>query len=99
MVTTVAAANVRPSPDKELVAIANYVIRDEIKSELAYSTARFCLMDAIGCAILALQYPACTKLLGPVIPGTTVPLGARVPGTPYLLDPIQAAFNIGTMVR
>lgn len=91
--------NVRPAPDKELVAIADYAASAKIDSELAYNTARYCLMDTLGCGILALQYKACTKLLGPVIPGTTVPVGARVPGTSYMLDPILAAFNIGTIVR
>lgn len=91
--------NTRPAPDKELIDLADYVSHTNIQSELAYSTARYCLMDSLGCAILALQYPACTKLLGPIIPGTTVPHGARVPGTNYILDPIQAAFNIGTMIR
>lgn len=91
--------NVRSTPDKELVAIADYVTRDHFNSELALTTARYCLMDALGCAILALRYPACTKLLGPIVPGTTVPVGARVPGTSYLLDPILAAFNIGALVR
>jgi 2-methylcitrate dehydratase len=91
--------NIRPAPDTELVSIANYVANDAIKSELAYSTARYCLMDSLGCAMLALQYPACTALLGPIVPGTTVPNGARVPGTNFILDPVLAAFNIGTMVR
>lgn len=91
--------NIRPAPDVELVSIADYVLRKDIKSDIAFTTARYCLMDALGCAILALQYPACTKLLGPIIPGTTVPVGARVPGTNYLLDPILAAFNIGTLIR
>jgi len=91
--------NTRPAPDKELVTIADYAINHKIKSEQAYSTARYCLMDALGCGYLALQYPECTKLLGPIIPGTVVPLGARVPGTHYELDPILAAFNIGTLVR
>lgn len=91
--------NVRPQPDHELVTIANYIKNDSIKSSLAYSTARYCLMDAMGCAILALQYSDCTKLLGPIVPGSTVPLGARVPGTHFELDPILAAFNIGTMIR
>ncbi|OGT56897.1 MAG: 2-methylcitrate dehydratase [Gammaproteobacteria bacterium RIFCSPHIGHO2_12_FULL_43_28] len=91
--------NSRPEPDKELVAIADYVTDSEDYNELAYETARLCLMDALGCAVLALNYPACTKLLGPIIPGTEVPVGARVPGTSYLLDPILAAFNIGTLVR
>ncbi len=91
--------NTRPTPDAELITIANYVSKEKIDSKLAYTTARYCLMDALGCAILALQYPACKKLLGPIIPGTQVPVGARVPGTSFLLDPILAAFNIGTLVR
>ncbi|MHB1948023.1 MAG: bifunctional 2-methylcitrate dehydratase/aconitate hydratase [Gammaproteobacteria bacterium] len=91
--------NVRPAPDKELVAIADFVMNHTIKSDLAYSTARYCLMDALGCAFLALQYPECTKLLGPIVPGTTVPNGSRVIGTAYVLDPIQAAFDIGAMIR
>ncbi|EKD73733.1 MAG: hypothetical protein ACD_45C00209G0003, partial [uncultured bacterium] len=66
--------NIRPATDKELTTIADYVTNHAIKSELAYTTARYCLMDAIGCGILALQYPACKKLLGPIIPGTTVPV-------------------------
>lgn len=91
--------NTRSAPDAELVSIADYAIRNDVSSELAMTTARYCLMDALGCAILALQYPACTKLLGPIIPDTFVPVGARVPGTSYMLDPILAAFNIGTLVR
>lgn len=92
-------ANIRPAPDIEFTAIADYVLRENLSSELAYTTARYCLMDALGCAILALQYPACKKLLGPIVPGTIVPTGARVPGTSFILDPILAAFNIGTMIR
>ncbi len=91
--------NLRSAPDKELLDIAEYTANAKITSELAYTTARHCLMDTLGCGILALQYKACTKLLGPIIPGTTVPVGARVPGTAYMLDPILAAFNIGTIVR
>lgn len=91
--------NERPTTDTELTEIAQYTANANPVTDLAMSTARYCLMDAIGCAILALKYPACTKLLGPIIPGTTVPVGARVPGTNYLLDPILAAFNIGTLVR
>lgn len=91
--------NNRPAHDTEFASIADYVTRHDLKSDVAFTTARYCLMDALGCAILALQYPACTKLLGPIIPGTTVPVGARVPGTSFLLDPILAAFNIGTLVR
>lgn len=91
--------NTRRAFDEELISIADYVTNAPIKSELAYQTARYCLMDAMGCAILALQFPQCTKLLGPFVPGTTVPKGARVPGTSYILDPVQAAFNIGSMIR
>lgn len=91
--------NIKPAPDKELVIIADYVLQNNLSSELAFTTAHYCLMDALGCAILALQYPACKKLLGPIIPGTTLPVGARVPGTAFMLDPILAAFNIGALVR
>ena len=94
------AANAeRPAPDQVLVDIADYVFRYEIRSELAYQTARFCLMDSLGCALEALEYPACTRLLGPLVPGTTVTNGARVPGTSFELDPVQAAFNLGAMIR
>lgn len=99
MALLTADENIRPAPDTELVAIADYAAEFEIKSELAYTTAHYCLMDALGCGILALQYPACKRLLGPIIPGTVVPIGARVPGTAFMLDPILAAFNIGTLVR
>jgi len=92
-------SNVRPDPDKVLVDIVDYVHKYKIASKEAYETARYCLMDTLGCGFEALEYPACTKLLGPVVPGTVVPNGARVPGTPHQLDPIQAAFNIGTMIR
>ncbi len=89
----------RPESDSELVDIARYVVEAEISSTEAYETARYCLMDTLACGILALQYPACTKLLGPLVPEAQIPNGARVPGTPYRLDPVQAAFNIGAMVR
>jgi 2-methylcitrate dehydratase len=92
-------SNVRPKPDQVLVDIVDYVAKYKIKSELAYDTARNCLIDTLGCGLEALEYPACTKLLGPVVPGTLVPNGAKVPGTQFQLDPIQAAFNIGTMIR
>src|SRR5215510_6587260 len=92
-------SNVRPKPDKVLVDIADYVGKHEIKSAEAYDTARLCLMDTLGCGLEALEYPACTKLLGPIVPGTVVPNGAKVPGTAYQLDPVNAAFNIGTMIR
>lgn len=88
-----------PSTDKVLVDIADYVCQFEIESDLAFETARHCLIDTLGCGLEALEYPACTKLLGPVVPGTIVPHGAKVPGTQFQLDPIQAAFNIGAMVR
>jgi 2-methylcitrate dehydratase len=92
-------SNVRPKPDEVLVDIADYVTKYRIKSREAYETARYCLMDTLGCGFEALEYPACTKLLGPVVPGTVVPNGARVPGTRFQLDPVQAAFNIGAMIR
>jgi 2-methylcitrate dehydratase len=92
-------SNERPNPDKVLVDIADYVRSYNIDSKLAYETARHCLLDTLGCGLEALEYPACTKLLGPVVSGTIVPNGARVPGTQFQLDPIQAAFNIGTMIR
>jgi 2-methylcitrate dehydratase len=80
-------------------AIVDYVFDYKINSKLALSTARASMMDALGCGLEALSYPACTKLLGPIVPGTIVPHGVRVPGTSHQLDPIQAAFNIGTMIR
>ncbi len=92
-------SNVRPKPDKVLGDIADYVINYQIKSPLAYETARNCLIDTLGCGLEALSYPACAKLLGPMVPGAVLPNGAKVPGTSYQLDPVQAAFNIGTMIR
>jgi 2-methylcitrate dehydratase len=92
-------SNERPAPDKVLTDIADYVLDYKIESELAYSTAQHCLIDTLGCGLEALEYPACTRLLGPVVPGMVVPNGARVPGTSYQLDPVQAAFNIGAMIR
>ncbi len=91
--------NLRPQPDDVLVQIADYVLNTEITSTEAYDTARLCLMDTLGCGLEALSYPACTKLLGPIVPGTIVPNGARVPGTQFVLDPVTAAFNIGAMIR
>ncbi|MFJ7746594.1 2-methylcitrate dehydratase [Peribacillus sp. NPDC097295] len=85
--------------DVLLETIADYVLDKEITSTEAYETARYVLLDTIGCGILALQYPECTKLLGPVVPGTVVPNGTRVPGTSYVLDPVKGAFNIGCMIR
>src|SRR4249919_3033242 len=92
-------SNVRPKPDKVLVDIVDYVAKYKITSKEAYSTAHYCLLDTLGCGFEALSYPACTKLMGPIVPGTVVPNGAKVPGTQFQLDPIQAAFNIGTMIR
>src|SRR5438128_10081381 len=94
-----ALSNFRPEPDQVLLDIVDYVTSYEISSKLAYETARNCLIDTLGCGLEALEYPACTKLLGPVVPGAVVPYGARVPGTSYQLDPVQAAFNIGAMIR
>jgi len=91
--------NLRPPFDPILQQIADYIISPRINSAEAYDTARYCLMDSLGCALLALNYPACTKLLGPIVPGTVVPNGSRVPGTNYELDPITAALNIGALVR
>lgn len=92
-------SHTRPAPDAVLTDIADYVLDYRIDSQSAYDTARLCLLDTLGCGLEALQYPACRKLLGPVVPGTIVPHGAKVPGTPYQLDPVQAAFNIGAMIR
>src|SRR5256712_919106 len=92
-------SNVRPKPDKVLVDIADYVSQYEIGSAEAYNTARLCLMDTLGCGLEALEYPGCSKLLGPIVPGTSIQNGARVPGTQFQLDPVQAAFNIGAMIR
>ena len=89
----------RPEPDQVLVDIADYVCDMEIDSELAFETAHYCLMDTLACGFQALDYPACTRLLGPVVPGATLPGGARVPGTSYELEPVMAAFNIGAMIR
>ncbi|MDE2274261.1 MAG: bifunctional 2-methylcitrate dehydratase/aconitate hydratase, partial [Gammaproteobacteria bacterium] len=89
----------RPAPEKVLTDIAEYVLGYQIKSPEAYETARYCLMDTLACGMLALNYPACTRLLGPVVPGATLAGGARVPGTRHELEPVQAAFNIGAMIR
>ncbi|QBQ56062.1 bifunctional 2-methylcitrate dehydratase/aconitate hydratase [Nitrosococcus wardiae] len=89
----------RPPPDKVLTTLADYVIQEEITRPEAFETAHYCLMDSLGCALLALDNPACTRLLGPIVPGAVFPEGARVPGTVHTLDPVQAAFNIGCMIR
>ena len=92
-------SNVRPAPDRVLTDIADYVTKYRIASPEAYETARYCLLDTLGCGFEALEYPACTKLLGPIVPGPVVPNGAKVPGTNFQLDPVQAAFNLGAMIR
>jgi 2-methylcitrate dehydratase len=92
-------SNERPAPDKVITDIADYALEYKIDSDLAYNTAQHCLIDTLGCGLEALEYPACTRLLGPIVPGTVVPNGARVPGTSYQLDPVQAAFNIGAIIR
>jgi len=91
--------NISSGPDALLVEIANYVSKQNIDSELALSTARSCLIDTVGCGLLALTFPACTKMLGPIVPGTEVPFGVRVPGTNFLLDPVKGAFDIGCIIR
>ena len=92
-------SNERPQPDKVLTDIVDYVLNYEIKNDLAWETAHYCLLDTLGCGLEALTYPACTKLLGPIVAGTIVPNGAKVPGTQFQLDPVQAAFNIGAIIR
>src|SRR5204863_1925217 len=92
-------SNARPAQDKVLTDIPDYTTKYAVSSSEAYQTARHCLMDTLGCGFEELEYPACTKLLGPIVPGTLVPNGAKVPGTQFQLDPIQAAFNIGAMIR
>ena len=91
--------NSRPDPDELIVQIADYVMGYEIQSDEVYETAKSCLIDTLGCGLLALSFPACTKLLGPVIEGTEVPNGVRVPGTSHLLDPVKGAFDIGCIIR
>ncbi|QLR03840.1 bifunctional 2-methylcitrate dehydratase/aconitate hydratase [Providencia rettgeri] len=85
--------------DKVMTDIVDYVIDFPITSTLTYDTAYYCLLDTLGCGMESLEYPACKKLLGPIVPGTHVPNGTKVPGTQFQLDPVQAAFNIGTLCR
>ncbi|MGM0985325.1 MAG: 2-methylcitrate dehydratase [Pseudomonadota bacterium] len=92
-------ANVRPDYDVELQKIADYVLEFTIESSEALDTARHCLMDTLGCGLLALRFPECTKHLGPLVEGTVVPHGARVPGTSFRLDPVKAAWDIGAIIR
>lgn len=89
----------RPEPDQLLVDIADYIVDYKVESEAARDTARYCLMDTLGCGLLALKYPACTRMMGPVVAGATMSNGARVPGTSFELDPVMASFNIGCMIR
>ncbi|MEX0763414.1 MAG: bifunctional 2-methylcitrate dehydratase/aconitate hydratase [Dehalococcoidia bacterium] len=91
--------NTRPQPDSVLADIADYVVGPDVGGDEAFDTARLCLLDSLGCALLALNYPACTKLLGPAVPGMVTPNGARVPGTAFAMDPVKAAFDIGTAIR
>jgi 2-methylcitrate dehydratase len=92
-------SNIRPAPDPLMVEIAEYAANYVPESKAAIDTARYCFMDTLGCALLALRFPECTKLLGPIVPGALLANGARVPGTDWQLDPVQAAFNIGAMIR
>ncbi|MEH6575816.1 MAG: bifunctional 2-methylcitrate dehydratase/aconitate hydratase [Amphritea sp.] len=92
-------SNVRPDYDQVIQDIADYVLDYEIESTEALDTARNCLMDTLGCGLLALRFPECTKHLGPIAEGTVVPNGARVPGTQYRLDPVKAAWDIGCIIR
>ena len=92
-------SNVRPPPDQVMQDMADYVHNYDIKSSTAYNTARMCLLDSLGCGIEALRFPAPRALCGPVVEGTTVPNGAHVIGTNYVLDPIRAAFNNGALIR
>src|ERR1700736_1672807 len=89
----------RPEPDRLFQEVADYVLGDACEHPEAMGTARLCLLDSLGCALQALQYPACTKLLGPIVPGLGSSGGSRVQGTSYELDPVRAAFNIGAMIR
>lgn len=99
MSTTDIRAAERPEPDKIITDIVNYVMDYEVQSETAISTAHYCLLDSLACALLALQFPECVKHLGPVVPGATLSTGAKIPGTSHQLEPVQAAFNIGTLIR
>ncbi|MEZ5853305.1 MAG: MmgE/PrpD family protein [Hyphomicrobiaceae bacterium] len=94
---TTAAAN--PVTEPLLLQLADYALSQHHGSPEARKTARLCLIDALGCALEAQTFPACMKLMGSLVPGATLPQGARVPGTSWQLDPVQAAFNIGSMVR
>src|SRR4249920_83188 len=92
-------SNIRPAPDPIMVNIADYAANYVPESKEAMDTARYCFMDTLGCALLALRFPECTKHLGPIVPGALLVNGARVPGTDWQLEPVHAAFNIGAMIR
>src|SRR5437899_4875355 len=96
---TVSPSNIRPQPDQIMVDIADYAANYLPNSKEAIDTARYCFMDTLGCGLLALRYPECTKHLGPIVPDALLHNGARVPGTDWQLDPVHAAFNIGAMIR
>ena len=96
---SLADSNLRPAPDAELLEIARYVHDYEIASDEAYDTARYCLMDSLACALMALAYPACHRHLGPIVPGMRLEHGVRVPGTSHRLDPVKAAFDISCLIR
>ena len=96
---SVTVSNIRPAPDELIVELAEYAANYIVDSREAIDTARYNLIDTLGCGLLALRYPECVKHLGPVVPGATLVNGARVPGTAWQLDPVQAAFNIGAMIR
>jgi 2-methylcitrate dehydratase len=91
--------NQRPDYDQLIQQIADYTLNYQIDSPEAWNTARYCLMDTLGCGFLALRFPECTKHLGPMVEGTVVPHGARVPGTQFRLDPVKAAWDIGCIIR
>ena len=93
------SSGARPAPDRVITDIADYVDCYRVRSKLAVETAHYCLIDSLGCGFEAMAYPDCTKLLGPIVPGTLVPQGARVPATSHQLDPVTAAFNIGALIR
>src|ERR1044072_8765488 len=93
------SSNIRPQPDEVIVELAEYAANYEPQSRVALDTARYNLMDTLGCGLLALHYPECVKRLGPIVSGAVLNTGARVPGTAWQLDPVQAAFNIGAMIR
>ena len=97
--STEVKSNIRSGPDRELTDIADYVLGYRARNRKVLDIARLRMTDTLACALDALDYPDCTKLLGPVVKGTTVPLGARVPGTAFVLDPVKAAFDLGTMIQ